>query len=110
MSRGSVFQRHTSSCPRDAEGEVTPHKCRGAWAFYVLVGRRGDGRRRQVMKSGFPTKRAADAALRELLARDEAELAEVHRLTVGAYLDGWLASKRALRATTQRSYASHLRL
>jgi integrase len=76
----------------------------------VLVGRQTDGKRRQITRSGFRTKRAADAALRELLSRDDSELVEVHGLTFGAYLEGWLSSKRSLRATTLRGYASHLRL
>lgn len=89
---------------------MRPHRCRGGWAYYLLIGRAPDGRRRQITRSGFPTKRAAQEALREVLARQDAEIAEVHRLTVGVYLDQWLKSKRKIRPTTRRGYESHVRL
>lgn len=110
MRRGSVFQRHVRSCPRGEDGQVLPHKCRGPWAYYVLAGRGPDGRRRQVTRSGFSTKREAEAQLRDVSSREASEIAAVHRLTTGEYLTQWLASKRALRPTTRESYASHVRL
>lgn len=110
MRRGSVFQRHTARCPRAADGGYAPHKCRGRWAYNVLAGRSAGGRRRQVTRSGFATKRQAELALKDMLARDDAEVAEIHRLTTGQYLEQWLAGKRSLRATTVQSYSSHIRL
>lgn len=89
---------------------MAPHKCRGPWAYYVLAGRSPDGRRRQVTRSGFSTKREAEAHLREVVGREASEIAAVHRLTTGDYLTQWLDGKRALRPTTRESYASHLRL
>lgn len=106
MRRGSVFQRHASACPRGEDGKVALHKCRGPWAYYVLAGRSPDGRRRQVTRFGFSTKREAEAHLREVVGREASEIAAVHRLTTGAYLTQWLDGKRALRPTTRESYAS----
>lgn len=110
MRRGSVVQRHTRACPRDGQGGYAPHKCRGPWAYFLVVGRRSDGSRHQVSRSGYPTKRSAASALAELLQRENAEIAAVHGLMTGEYLRQWLSGKRALRATTLRSYESHLRL
>lgn len=86
------------------------HRCRGPWSYYLLIGRDEVGKRRQVTRSGFATKHAAQAALRDLLAREDAEIAELHRLTVSAYLKQWLDSKRKIRPTTRRGYESHVRL
>lgn len=110
MTRGSILQRHMTACPRTVDGKVLPHRCRGPWSYYLLVGHGPDGRRRQLTRSGFPTKRAAQDALREVLAREDAEIAEVHRLRVATYLRQWLESKRKIRRTTMRSYESHVRL
>lgn len=104
MRKGSVFQRHTRSCPRGADNIIVTHKCRGPWAYYVLVGRRLDGQRRQITRSGYRTKRAAETALREALAREDAGIAEIHGLRVKTYLRQWLVGKRALRATTRSGY------
>jgi len=109
MRRGSVFQRHARSCPRDEAGRLQPHRCRSAWAYHLLAGTRADGRRRQVTQSGFPTKRAAELALAEAIAREDAGVAEVHGLTVGDYLRQWLAGKRALRDSSRRNYESDIR-
>lgn len=110
MRKGSVFQRHSRACPRGEGGEVLPHKCRGPWSYYVLAGRGPDGRRRQVTRSGFASKRDAEAALRDVASREASEIAAVHRLTTEEYLTQWLDGKRALRVTTRESYASHLEL
>ncbi|HWL97057.1 MAG TPA: site-specific integrase [Nocardioidaceae bacterium] len=109
MRRGSVHQRHKSSCPKTPEGKWAPHKCRGPWSFYLLSGRRPDGKRRQITRSGFSTKREAETALEEALAREEAGVGDVHGVKVGTFLHQWLDGKRALRDTTRRGYEIHLR-
>jgi integrase len=110
MRRGSVVQRHSRKCPRDADGKLVPHKCRGPWAFHVELARDGSGGRRQITRSGFRTKKEADDALETALAAEAAGVADVHSLTVGTYLQQWLLGKRALRATTRRGYEIHIRL
>ena len=109
MRRGSIQQRHRRSCPRDEQGVLKPHRCHGNWGFVVEGGRRADGVRRQVSRAGFATKREAQAALDEHLARLRAGLADVQNLTVETYLTEWLAAKRNLRDTTRRNYATPLR-
>jgi len=110
VRRGSVFQRHKSSCPKGPDGKYVDHKCRGPWSFYLLAGRRTDGKRRQITRGGFATKREAEHALEEALAREEAGVADVHDLKVGTFLRQWLDGKRSLRDTTRRGYEIHLRL
>lgn len=108
MRKGTVYQRHLRSCPRGEDGEYRQHKCRGAWAYMLDAGRTPEGKRKQVSKGGFPTRRAAEAALREAQARDVSSLADVHRLPVGEFLDQWLAGKRGLRPSTVQGYRSHI--
>ncbi len=108
MRRGSVYQRHTRACPRDNAGRVLPHRCRGNWAYVLLVAPTPRGRRKQVTKAGFATKRQAQVALDEAVARERAGVAEIHGLTVGQYLDQWLTSKKSIRETTRRGYTTDI--
>jgi integrase len=62
-----------------------------------------------VSKAGFATRRDAEAARHEFLARKRDGVADIRRLTVADYLDDWLNSKRGLRAATRRNYAGHIR-
>jgi integrase len=76
---------------------------RGTWYFVEDVPS-PNGKRRQLKRRGFPTKKAAEQARRELLASAEhGTLIDLSRLTVGEYLTArWLPSldDRNLRATT----------
>lgn len=108
MKQGTVYQRHLAGCPRDADGGLRPHRCRGLWGFALDVGRRPDGQRKQVTRSGFASKRDAQAALQEAVERQRGGVRAVDTLTVGDFLDSWLASKRRLRATTVRNYTGHI--
>jgi integrase len=108
MRGGSIQQRHSRSCPRDANGALRPHKCKGNWGYVLEQTPRADGSRRQTSKSGFASKREAQAALDEELAREKSGIADIRGLTVATYLDQWLAGKRGLRPTTRRNYAGHL--
>ena len=66
----------------------------------------GSGRRRQVSKGGFRTKREAEDALS--VAKhdlDTGQHVRRSRLTVQEYLEGWLPSQRArLSPSTLKSY------
>ncbi len=86
------------------------HRCRGTWKFTVDFGRRADGGRRQITRSGFTTKRDAQRALDEEIDRQRAGVSHEPTLTVGRFFEQWLAGKRNLRETTRRSYAMHVRL
>lgn len=104
-----MFQRHLTSCPRDESGGLTPHRCRGLWGYHLNAEREQDGKRRQLTRSGFPTKAAAKAALRNTL---EAERLGIHAqgLSVAAYLDVWLASKHSLKPKTVSAYRDAINL
>lgn len=110
MREGSLYQRHTSHCPRGRDGKILPHKCRGSWSFRIDLGREYDGRRRQVSQAGFPTKSAALAAMKEIQRSHDEGNDHVRGLLLGSYLEEWLAAKRSLRASTRQSYRSHLDL
>lgn len=109
MRKGSVYQRHTRQCPRDDGGKVLPHRCRGSWYFSMLIAPRRNGARRTLTRGGYGSKREAEAALREALAREETGVVDIHGLTVGQYLEQWLASKHAIRPTSRRGYQSDIR-
>ncbi len=110
MKNGSVYQRHLKRCPRDAHGQLLPHRCKGPWAYQFDLERGLDGRRRQETKTGFLTKKDAVTALREAARRAAESDLESHDLTVAEFLDAWLASKRRLRPSTAQAYRSHLDL
>ena len=85
--------------------------CKPSWGYVFDAAPLAGGKRRQITKTGYKTQREAQ---RELTAALEAEARGVRvdtgRLTVGAYLDEWLASRLRLRPSTARSYEAHLRL
>jgi len=110
MKEGTVYQRHLAHCPRDATGNLGPHRCRGSWAYVLDAGRDSLGKRRQLTRGGFATRSEARAALREMLLSGSASDVASHRLTVAEYLKQWLEGKRALRPSTLKSYQDHLRL
>lgn len=79
---------------------------RGTWSFVVDV-RAANGKRQQLRRRGFATKKAANAALAAVVA-DQARGVFVRppRVTLAGFLlDEWLPAKRsALRASTANSY------
>lgn len=107
--QGTVAQRHVRSCPRDAQGRLRSHRCRGPWYFIVDAGRKPDGSRRQLHRGGFASRKEAQAALDEEVARQRAGITPVRDLTVEDYLDSWLEGKRKIRDTTRRNYKTHIR-
>lgn len=108
MRDGSVRQRHTRACPRDDGGRLVEHRCRGPWEFVLDAGRRPDGRRRQITRSGFATKSEARTALRRAVQEVAEGIDGDRGLTTGDYLRQWLDGKRALRPSTLKSYREHL--
>lgn len=109
MKHGSVYQRHSKSCPRTVTGEVLPHRCKGAWAYQIDSGRTIDGRRKQISKGGFRTRAAAMTALRDVTDLLLADVSSA-QLTVGEYLDAWITGKHALKPSTRSHYADAIRL
>src|SRR5919106_6348152 len=88
MARGSVMKRGST------------------WSVVLDVGPDpATGKRRQKWKGGFRTRKAAEAALRELVAGvDAGRYVERSTKTVGEYLDEWLeVVQPRLRPTTWNS-------
>jgi integrase len=89
MARGSIRRRGST------------------WTVILDVGRDpATGKRRQRWKGGYKTRKAAEAALRELMAEvDQGNYVARSSVTVADYLTGWLETVRPrLRPTTWNSY------
>lgn len=105
MRRGLVFRRCTKCGSR-----VTDRRCercngeRSTWAYAVDVAPKGAARQ-QKTKAGFATKAEAVAAVARLQTeKEDGTYVEPSKLTVRAYLEGWLAGLSAPRASTRSSY------
>lgn len=113
--KGTTFRRcgcrtpdgkPVTKCPdRDKRGH-------GSWYYRADVGRDAAGRRREQRKGGFPTEKAAQAALTAVLhSVNTHEYRHDDRQTVGAYLRGWIDAKEAnglIRRSTAMGYRSHI--
>ena len=74
-----------------------------SWCYVIDLGHTPEGKRDQKRKRGFPTRKAAEAAMqRELHERREGTYAEPSKETVGAYLERWLAAADIAPATAYR--------
>ena len=81
------------------------------WRIRWDAGVKPNGQRDQRSKAGFRTRREAEAAksvMEDLVRRGQ--LLDASKLTVGQFLEGWLASKRNIRPSTLRSYEGHVRV
>lgn len=85
----------------------------GTWTYYVYVVA-GDGRRRQVSKGGFRTRKDAEAARIEALSTMRSGTwVRPERVSVREFLeDEWLPTQRppTLEESTHRSYTRYVRL
>ncbi len=108
---------------RDDQGAKLGARCplltrsgHGTYGYRIDLGPGLDAKgvfrqRRQEYKGGFAKRRDAEQAKAEHLALlGQGQMQSRNELTVGAWLEQWLAGKVNLRATTRRSYESHLRL
>ena len=80
----------------------------GGWAFRVDAGFHPEtGKRRQVLRQGFATKKAAQEALNDLAsASARGQVVTRSTISVQDYLAEWLATTRSkLRPSTHHSYA-----
>jgi integrase-like protein len=93
--RGSV----TSKCARGhrrADGRCSSRCVR--WYFITEGPRTADGKRRRLWSTGFPTRKAAEVALRaELSRRDQGIILEHERITLAEYAGRWLAHMATVR-------------
>jgi integrase len=113
VSRGQVGRICTC---RGDDGRQLGKRCpqlasdgkHGAWFFKVDMPR-VNGRRTEMRRRGFPTKRAAQEALRSVLERHGAGVKVDDRETVAEYLTGWVADKaRKLKPTTMAQYSAYV--
>ena len=83
-----------------------------SWTFIIDVGRDEHGKRLQKWRRGFPTKKAAEEAMRlELHQRRAGTYIEQSAETVGELLDRWLSTvaTHKVKATTLEDYALTIR-
>jgi integrase len=101
--RGEGGRRLGARCP--LRGQVG----HGSWHLSLELPAGADGRRRRIRRGGFPSKASADAALGRLRmpATDDPAGPPI---TVGQWLDRWLAGRTAPRPATLRGYLTHQRL
>jgi integrase len=93
------------------EGGASPYTTRAGerWLWKTTL-TLADGSRKQVMRRGFETKKAALADLRDALAASgRTGYAEPSKILLGEYLAGWLDSLR-LAPSTVASYRKNVRL
>ncbi|MDQ1382596.1 MAG: hypothetical protein QOJ71_3315, partial [Actinomycetota bacterium] len=87
-------------------------KTGSTWGFVLDVGR-SNGRRQQVRKRGFRTKKDAQSALNDALADlQHGSYVRPRRVTFGEYLDDWLAAAvvAGRRPSTIAGYRLEIRL
>ncbi len=99
-SCGSFWRNRAPRCRRCGSTRFA------SWGFYVDTHPRGATEHRKTVRSGFPTK---DAAERELLRVLEAVQAGAYgapsKQTLQGYLGAWLEAKTHLRPTTRDTYS-----
>lgn len=97
-SCGTDTSTASRQCARCGSTSVT-------WCYRVDVGRPGEARR-QSYRAGFATKaEAVEALTAEQNARSEGTYLEPSKITVGEYLDRWLASGAdGVRGSTLKGY------
>jgi integrase len=114
--KGATFKR--CACKDSATGLLLDRKCpklksskHGSWFYVVELPTGSGGKRRQQRRGGFMSQRAAEGALNAVVAQVAAgTYVDPGRLTVGQYLEEWLAGKGKLRPSTRASYRQHLSL
>ncbi|KJE20020.1 phage integrase family protein [Frankia torreyi] len=104
--RGADGKQLGKRCPR------LKRKDHGRWTYRIqvpedlrpLVGRG------EIRGSGYPTEEDARADAEKEVVKIRSGRQHVGQLTVGQYLNTWLAGKRRLRPTSRGGYESNIRL
>jgi integrase len=93
--QGSTYKRCPCPSRRDERGRrITCGRAHGSWPYKVDVPT-DDGSRRQVAKGGFATKRDAEQAMAEIVAKAaRGPVVTVSRQRLGDYLTDWLEITR----------------
>lgn len=112
-SEGRVFRR--CGCVDPGTGRAFGARCprlarrgHGSWYVGLELPLGQDGRRRRLRRGGYRSRRAACQALGWLGA--PAPGGGRHAVTVGQWLERWLASRTCPATSTVRGYAAHVRL
>ncbi|HEX9520334.1 MAG TPA: hypothetical protein VF940_29650 [Streptosporangiaceae bacterium] len=100
---GRTGRRLGSRCPRRGEPG------HGSWYVCVELPAGPDGDRRRVRRGGFGDEEAARDALARLVMPAPRQAGD-KLMTTGRWLARWLDSRTAIRYSTVRGYASHVRL
>lgn len=114
--KGSTFKRCTCPVVKDEKGRrVNCPKRHGSWSYTVDVGvDQATGKRKQLMRGGFPKQTDAQNALNELLAKLQAgTFVPDASITVGAWLEQWVTEREAIgkiKGSTAAGYRDHIRL
>jgi integrase len=92
-------------------GTVKRDEARGTWYFVLDLPQGPDGRRRQKKQRGFPTKKAAQTAMAEVVTRvDRGTHSEPGRRRLSEYLEEWIEGLAVSREnSTVENYANVLR-
>ena len=103
---GHVFKRCTS-CGGRFDAADHGDRCPGShftWAFRIDITPESSGKRTQRRGGGFPTRRAAERAMRDLLGKlDTASYVAPHHRTVRSFLtDEWLPAQLPPRTSANR--------
>ncbi|MGW3964230.1 tyrosine-type recombinase/integrase [Amycolatopsis sp. NPDC005003] len=96
-------RRLGSQCPQLAE------RGHGSWYFRLELPPGKNGRRRQLRRGGFASRKAAGAARDFLHNPTTLDGASGSAVTVAQWLRLWLESRENLAPSTMRSYAMHTR-
>lgn len=100
---GTIYKRCVGCGRKVAKRTCTNPDCDGdrySWAFSTLLGRRADGSPRQVLRSGFDTKREAEAALEEARSNSATGYVAPRKLSLESYLlERWLPRTRTSEKT-----------
>lgn len=101
--RGEDGKQLGKRCP-----EIARDGRHGAWYFVVDLPRVA-GRRKEMRRRGFPTKKAAEQARDNVLQRLGVAVKVDDKQTTGDYLLGWMTAKSAtLKPTTSHMYREYV--
>lgn len=77
------------------------------WSYYFAITDPATGKRQQVTKSGFPTKKAAEEALRIALTKSDSGPACVTTVHLSDISEAWLALRRATVSPAMSALEAH---
>jgi integrase len=114
---GSIYSTRIGACYTGCgkpEAKTCPHRRNGhtRWGFHMRYRKIGPGKWEERRRQGFPTRAAAQDALTDLagdVRRGTALSNAQLRITVGEYVDSWLAGRVKIRPATRRSYSLVIR-